>query len=205
MSYRIKWEALGYKEVRKNFASSISFKFRQLPTASEDIEKEWLLFRSAIISSAAESCGQKSLRVAGECEKRTSWWNQVLLEYGVDGQLLRTIKSFHCQPEVCVRVNGKQLKPFNVGVGLRQECVLSPLLFIVYMNWIDKCSQADKCAMIGNCKISCLLFADGLFLLFFTESGLQRALINFANVSDAARMKISTAKTEVLRLSRNPD
>ena len=53
VTYRIKWEALEDKEVRKQFASSISSKFRQLPDVSEDIEKEWLLFRSAIISSAA--------------------------------------------------------------------------------------------------------------------------------------------------------
>ena len=80
-----------------------------------------------------------------------------------------------------VRVNGKQSKLFQVGVGLRQGCVLSPLLFIVYMHWIDKCSQADKCATIGNCKISRLLFADDLVLLSSTESGLQRALNSFAD------------------------
>ena len=76
MTYRIKWEALEDKEVRKQFASSISSKFRKLPDVSEDIEKEWLLFRSAIISSAAESCGRKRLRVAGGSEKGTPWWNQ---------------------------------------------------------------------------------------------------------------------------------
>ena len=76
MTCRIKWEALEDKEVRKQFASSISSKFRQLPDVSEDIEKEWLLFRSAIISSAAESCGRKRLRMAGDSEKRTPWWNQ---------------------------------------------------------------------------------------------------------------------------------
>ena len=48
-------EALEDKEVRKQFTSSISSKFRQLPNVSEDIQKEWLLFRSAIISSAVES------------------------------------------------------------------------------------------------------------------------------------------------------
>ena len=96
----------------------------------------------------------------------------VLQEYGVNGQLLCVIKSFYCRPEVCVRVNGKQSKPFHVGVGLRQGCVLSSLLFIVYMNWIDKCSQADECAAIGNCNISRLLFADDLVLLFSTEYGL---------------------------------
>ena len=70
VTYRIKWETLEDKEVRKQFASSVSSKFRQLPDVSQDIEKEWLLFRSAIISSAAESCGQKRLRVAGDSEKR---------------------------------------------------------------------------------------------------------------------------------------
>ena len=130
---------------------------------------------------------------------------KVLQKYGVNGQLLRAIKSLYCRPEVCVRANGKQSKLFHVGVGLRQGCVLSPLLFIVYMNWIDKCSQADECATIGNCKISCLLFADDLVLLSFTESGLQRALNSFADACNTAGMKINTAKTEVLHVSRNPD
>ena len=92
-----------------------------------------------------------------------------------------------------------------MGVGLRQGCVLSPLLFIVYMNWIDKCSQADECATIGNCKTSRLLFADDLVLLSSTESGLQRALHSFADACDTAGIKISTTKTEVLHLSRNPN
>ena len=76
VTYRIKWEALEDKEIRKQFVSRISSKFRQLPDVSEDIEKERLLFRSAIISSAAESCGRKRLRVEGDSEKRTLWWNQ---------------------------------------------------------------------------------------------------------------------------------
>ena len=126
-------------------------------------------------------------------------------EYGVDGQSLRGIKSFYCRPEVCVRVNGKQLKPFHVGVGLRQGCALSPLLFIVCMNWIDKCRQADECAPIGNCKISRLLFGDDLVLLSSSESGLQRASHIFANACDTAGIKISSVKTEVLHLSRNSD
>ena len=80
VTYRIKWVALKDKEVRKQFASSISSKLRQLPDVSVDIEKEWLLFRSAIISSAAESCGRKRLRAAGDSEKRTPWWNQEVKE-----------------------------------------------------------------------------------------------------------------------------
>ena len=130
---------------------------------------------------------------------------KVLLEYGVNGQLLRAIKSFYCRPEICVRVNGKQSKPFHMGVELWQGCIMSPLLFIVYMNWIDKCSQADECSTIRNSKISHLLFADDLVLLSLTESGLQRTLNSSADACNTAGMKISTAKTEILHLSRNPD
>ena len=73
------------------------------------------------------------------------------------------------------------------------------------MNWIDKCSQADECAAIGNCKISRLLFPNDLVLLYSTESGLQRALHSFADACHTSRMKISMAKTDEHHLSRNPD
>ena len=60
------------------------------------------------------------------------------------------------------------------------------------MNWIDKSSQADEYATIGNHKIISMLFADDLVLLSSTKSGLQRALNSFAD-----------AKTEILRLLRS--
>ena len=44
-----------------------------------------------------------------------------------------------------------------------------------------------------------------MVLLSSTESGIQRALNNFADACNTAGMKISTTETEVLHLSRNPD
>ena len=35
------------------------------------------------------------------------------------------------------------IKAFYIGIELWQECDLFLLFFIVYMNWIDKCNQAD--------------------------------------------------------------
>ena len=71
VAYRIKWEALEDREVRKQFASNVSNNFRQLADAFEDIEKEWQLFKSEIISSAAKCCARKRLKVAGDSEKKT--------------------------------------------------------------------------------------------------------------------------------------
>ena len=57
------------------------------------------------------------------------WGPQSFPRYGV--------KSLHSCSEVCVRVGRVKSWPFTVGVGLQQRCVVSPLLFIVYVHWID--------------------------------------------------------------------
>ena len=41
------------------------------------------------------------------------------------------------------------IKAFHIGIEQRQECALF-LLFNVYINWIDKCNQADEFATSGN-------------------------------------------------------
>ena len=56
VAYRIKREALAYRDVRKQLASSMVTKFQQLLKVSKDIEMEWSLLRTAMISSAVEIC-----------------------------------------------------------------------------------------------------------------------------------------------------
>jgi len=68
------------KEVLKQFVCSKKAKFRQLTSESVDIEKELLLFRSAIIASGIEYCRENRLRVVGNSEKRIFWWNQCVKE-----------------------------------------------------------------------------------------------------------------------------
>ena len=66
--------------MRQTFASKVASLFRELPDYTEDVETEWDLFKSAVITSAADSCGCK--RVGGQTgsEKRTAWWNQEVKE-----------------------------------------------------------------------------------------------------------------------------
>jgi len=52
----------------------------------------------------------------------------------VAGVVLKAAKSLYFCSEVSFCVMGVKSQPFNVGVGLQQGGVLSPLLFIVYMS-----------------------------------------------------------------------
>ena len=88
---------------------------------------------------------------------RDKLW-RVLHEYGIGWHLSIAIKPLCCQSEVCDRVNGKQSKLFYVSFGLRQGCVLSPFLCIIYINWMDKLSQTHECVTIGICNIKPSLY-----------------------------------------------
>ena len=68
---------------------------------------------------------------------------EVLREYGVRGSLLRAIQSLFSQSESCVRVLGSKSVSFPVGVGLRQGCALSPILFVVFMDRISRRTLTD--------------------------------------------------------------
>ena len=107
------------------------------------------------------------------------------------------------QSEVCVRVNGIKTKPFSACVGLREGCALSPLLFIIYIDKIDKHSSSSSGVTFGECNVRRLLFADDLTLLSSNKSNLQYALDWFSDACLDAGMKISAAKTEIMCLPKH--
>ena len=90
-------------------------------------------------------------------------------------------KSLYKQSEVCVCINSMKTKSFNVNVGLQQDCVFSPLLFITYMDKIDKDSSSSSGVTFGECNVWRLLFADDLALLRSNKSDLQYALDRFSD------------------------
>ncbi|KAL0152538.1 hypothetical protein M9458_052261 [Cirrhinus mrigala] len=126
----------------------------------------------------------------------------VLWEYGVRGPLLRAVRSLYDRSRSLVRIAGSKSDLFPVRVGLRQGCPLSPVLFIIFMDRISRCSQGLEGVWFGDHRISSLLFADDVVLLASSNQDLQRALGWFAAQCEAAGMGISTSKSEVMVLSR---
>ena len=79
-AYSKNWVLPADKNVRHTFASKIASLFRELQDFTEDVETEWNLSKSAVITSAAASCGCKRVGSQMAGEKRATWWNQEVKE-----------------------------------------------------------------------------------------------------------------------------
>ena len=96
-------------------------------------------------------------------EKAYNWvpcdnLRKVLQKYEIDECLLKATESLYCQPEVCVRVNGKQSKSFHVRVGLGRGCVSH--FSLPYMKWVDKLSKPMSVSRSEDARIvDCFLAA----------------------------------------------
>ena len=168
----------------------------QLFTLQQVLEKSWESAKPVYMAFV-------DLEKAYDRVPRDLLWG-VLREYGIDGHLLTAIQSLYEDCRSCVRINGSKSDWFRTSVGLRQGCVLSPLLFIIFMDRISRRSATPECAEVGDVRVESLLFADDLAQLASTAEGLQRALSQFAAECSASGMRISTEKTEVMVLSRQP-
>ena len=96
-------------------------------------------------------------------------------------------------------------RTLRVRVGLRQGCVSSPLLFVIFMDRISRRSTTPDCVTTENAKVESLLLAEDVARLTSSSAGLQRVLDRFATECRMTGMQISTRKTEVMVLSRKKE
>lgn len=67
---------------------------------------------------------------------------------------------------------------FDSDVGLKQGCPLSPLLFAIYLSYLDRNFRNQTCGgiVIGKVKIYVLAYADDIVLLADRPSELAEML-----------------------------
>ena len=95
--------------------------------------------------------------------------------------MLNAIKSLYTSVSSCVRLNCYRTDWFEVQCGLRQGCILSPLLFNLFVNDLAVYLKSLNVGVdIDDEKICILLYADDIVLLADSDKNLQ-TLLNALN------------------------
>ena len=103
-----------------------------------------------------------------------------------------------------VRVGEVLSDPFEVVTGLRQGCVLSPLLFSLFINGVVEKLRENKVSV--KCRVEqvpALLFADDMVILAEGEEELRRGLGVLEEWCSEWAMKVNADKCGVMHIRRN--
>jgi hypothetical protein len=88
---------------------------------------------------------------------------------------------------------------FDIGVGVRQGCVLSPLLFDLFIDSMAREAKALGLGVdFGGQRLAILLYADDVVLLANSPEDLQKLLDAVAAFFRRWRLEINLSKTKVM-------
>ncbi|XP_078580636.1 uncharacterized protein LOC144864435 [Branchiostoma floridae x Branchiostoma japonicum] len=133
---------------------------------------------------------------------RTSLWN-ILAHYGIPPKIINMIKVFYNNFQAQVSHEGDLTEPFNMTTGVRQGCLLSPLLFITALDWVMR--ETTKDARTGiqwtlTDMLDDLDFADDLALLCHTISQMREKTQRLEHKSGQVGLIINAGKTKEMRV-----
>ena len=128
---------------------------------------------------------------------------QKLLNYDIKGKFFNTIKNIYRDDKACLKINNKITDSFDVNQGVKQGCILSPLLFNIFMSDLPKLLDEDLVTTYPNPKHpSCLIWADDIIMLSETEEGLNKLLKSLEKYCEKNDLVVNLDKTKCMIFNR---
>ena len=131
---------------------------------------------------------------------RSKLW-KCLQSIGVNVKFLSFLQSLYDGTSYLAKVGDRQSRGLNVNAGLCQGCVLSPLLFSLYINSLVEQLKSVRCGI--ECAgeiIPGLLFADDTALLAPDESGIKKSLDVLVEWCKDWGVKINVSKSGIMHV-----
>ncbi|KAI8499222.1 hypothetical protein Bbelb_229860 [Branchiostoma belcheri] len=135
---------------------------------------------------------------------RPSLWN-IMQMYGLPNKVISAIKHIYADFKCCVRTDDGFSGWFEVVTGVRQGCVLSPILFALAIDWVLQQSTKDKgIPWLQGQRLSDLDFADDIAGLAESTKDLQALVSEIGSTAGGIGLTISGKKTKNMLTGSHP-
>ena len=131
---------------------------------------------------------------------RESLW-KILQAYGLPPKIINLIKMFYNNFECSIILGNTITEAFPVKSGVRQGCILSPILFLITIDWVMR--QATSLRSHGIqwtifSHLQDLHFADDIAILSSTPTHLQEKTDDLHINAKKTRLIISKKKSKIM-------
>ena len=118
--------------------------------------------------------------------------------FAITNEIIEIIESLYANSTSAVLINNVTGNFFDTTVGIRQGCLLSPVLFNIFLEqiMINTLHEHTSTISIGGHNISNLRFADDIDLIAGSNTELQVLTNRLAETSKAHGMEISHEKSK---------
>ena len=129
---------------------------------------------------------------------------KLMQHYGIPQKLIAIIRGFYEDATTQVIHNNRLSDPFSVKTGVRQGCLLSPMIFLLVIDWVMKRTVDNKKTGIPwtfSKQQEDLCFADDICLLSNKHQHMQTKVSQLNEEARKTGLKINIKKTEVMKIN----
>ena len=133
--------------------------------------------------------------------RETLW--KILKSYGIPEVFINTFRNLYEGCSYCIKVEEGYSDFFDVETGVRQGCILSPLLFIIAIDYVmRKAMNSTDFGIIWEAKrrLTDLDFADDLALIAESSNAIQEMSCSLEVNAAKVGLRISSEKTKAMQI-----
>ena len=128
-----------------------------------------------------------------------------LFKIGIKGKVFNIIRNIYSNDQACIKINKRCTDCFTTTKGVRQGCILSPLLFNIFLSQLARelNDLGDNNLSVGDIGLNSIFWADDIILLAESEKNLEELINITASFSNQNKLSINIKKTKCLIFNKS--
>ena len=133
---------------------------------------------------------------------RNVMW-RILASYGIPARIRNIISGLYRSGKCRIVHRGKLGRWFTIDSGVKQGCVLSPLLFLLVLDWVMRKVNTGGRGIQWTLteRLEDIDFADDLAMMAHRARDMEESLRRLAKYAGQVGLQINVSKTKIMRIN----